>query len=97
MELIDRAQIKNFAKTVYDYMGQPTQVVEVFDIYRLPIIESRPKGKWVKGDDDFVKCSFCGSYQHIDIYEEYQYYGKFCVNCGADMRGKRGSYPQCKK
>ena len=86
MELIDRQEVVNLICDSKD-------LKELFDrVYdEIPIIESRPKGKWVGG-----KCSNCGD---IDILNPYAYVEqngemlqvlakKFCPNCGADMRGK---------
>ena len=86
MELISREEVLTFARTVYKTGGIPTQIVEVFDIKRLPTIESRPKGKWrtSRVHGGIVKCDFCGFDWGSNEGRKFNY----CPNCGADMRGE---------
>ena len=46
-----------------------------------PIVENRPKGKWIKGD--MFECDLC---HHKMIVGDGAY--NYCPNCGADMRGE---------
>lgn len=92
MELISREKVLAFARTVYTTGSIPTQIVEVFDIKRLPAIESRPKGEWVKykGEIYGLECSVCGNPAPLE--SEYGAYPcektNYCSNCGADMSGE---------
>lgn len=61
-------------------------------IDELPIIESRPKGKWIKesdykvmGDGYMWNCSECGNRVYVDSNGLFPNY---CEDCGADMRGE---------
>lgn len=42
---------------------------------------SRPQGKWVLNKDENPECPFC--------HRSFTYWGNFCSNCGADMRGDK--------
>lgn len=39
----------------------------------------RPHGEWLLNKDDNPECPFC--------HHCFSYWGNFCSNCGADMRG----------
>lgn len=44
----------------------------------------REKGTWIQNDNGTYSCSLCQSW----IPEEQYYYARFCLYCGADMRGE---------
>ena len=50
-----------------------------------PVIPTRPKGKWINGDE---KCPCCGKSKFedldADIWADWK--PRYCPNCGADMR-----------
>ena len=50
-------------------------------INELPSIHE--KGHWVQNDNGTWSCSNCQSW----IPNEQHYYARFCLHCGADMRG----------
>ena len=50
-----------------------------------PIIESRPKGKWIRGKIDDENVWYCSNCRHIDDY--YGPTANYCWYCGTDMRG----------
>lgn len=59
-------------------------------IEKLPIIESRPKGKWIEywfqeNVIAGVKCSNCNSVPMMNLKKKWN----FCPNCGADMRKEK--------
>lgn len=41
--------------------------------------DKRPKGEWILNKDENPECPFC--------HHSFTYWGNFCGNCGADMRG----------
>ena len=41
-------------------------------------------GKWIKNDNNTYSCSVCNSW----IPNEQYYYARYCLYCGADMRGE---------
>ena len=54
------------------------------DVCQMPSAE-RKKGKWIRNDNGTYSCSLCQSW----IPEEQYYYARFCLYCGADMRGEQ--------
>lgn len=44
----------------------------------------RKKGEWIRNDNGTYSCSVCQSW----IPEEQHYYARYCLYCGADMRGE---------
>jgi len=57
-------------------------------VNRMPTIEERKTGKWIRGDGEKLtgsqRCSIC----HKACYKGIDYFN-FCPYCGADMRGER--------
>ena len=52
----------------------------------MPTIEpERKKGKWIRNDNGTYSCSVCQSW----IPEEQYFYARYCLCCGADMRGEQ--------
>ena len=48
------------------------------------IRETEPReGEWIQNDNGTYSCSVCHSW----IPEEQHHYARFCLYCGADMRG----------
>lgn len=45
----------------------------------------RKKGRWIRNDNGTYSCSICQSW----IPEEQRCYARYCLYCGADMRGGR--------
>ena len=43
------------------------------------------KGKWIKNNNGTYTCSLCQSW----IPEEQYHYARYCLYCGADMRGEQ--------
>ena len=43
------------------------------------------KGKWIKNDNGTYTCSVCHSW----IPEEQYYYARYCLYCGAKMKGEQ--------
>ena len=41
-------------------------------------------GEWIKNDNGTYSCSLCQSW----IPKEQYYYARYCLHCGADMRGE---------
>ena len=48
-----------------------------------PVTPERKKGKWIRNDNGTYSCSVCQSW----IPEEQHYYARYCLYCGADMKG----------
>ena len=48
-----------------------------------PVQPERKKGEWIRNDNGTYSCSICQSW----IPEEQHYYARYCLYCGADMRG----------
>ena len=80
MELISREEVAR----VFKSNTIPYSMWKVIkEIAQLPIIESRPKGKWILVEDRgywWYKCSLCEGTSG--------YKTNYCHNCGADMRGE---------
>lgn len=56
-------------------------------INMLPSVQpERKMGHWVRNDNGTYSCSICQSW----IPEEQHYYARYCLYCGADMRGEQG-------
>lgn len=51
----------------------------------------RPHGEWIVCDYDLkLKCSICGetfNFDDVDELLDYKEYAKYCLVCGADMKG----------
>lgn len=43
------------------------------------------KGQWIRNDNGTYSCDKCHSW----IPEEQHYYARYCLYCGADMRGEQ--------
>jgi hypothetical protein len=41
----------------------------------------RPQGEWILNKDENPECPFC--------HHSFTYWGNYCPNCGADMRGEK--------
>ena len=55
------------------------------DVQLMPPAEpERKKGKWIRNDNGTYSCSVCNSW----IPEEQHFYARYCLYCGADMRGE---------
>ena len=71
--------------------GSAFRQQEIIDIINaMPVIESRPQGKWIKESDNKVmgdgflwNCSECGQNVYVDSVNVFP---NFCERCGADMR-----------
>lgn len=91
MELINREEVKAIIECT---TGYHKAIKDAFDrVMELPIIESRPKGKWIKesdykvmGDGYMWDCSECGNRVYVDSKGLFPNY---CEDCGADMRGDK--------
>lgn len=49
----------------------------------LPSAEQRKKGEWIRNDNGTYSCSVCQSW----IPEEQRHYARYCLYCGAEMKG----------
>lgn len=79
MELISREAVKQCFKDWHEQV--PLRLAGLIKgVAELPVIESRPKGKWIEDTGLYATCSNCKE----NLYQAIEY--KFCPNCGADMR-----------
>jgi predicted RNA-binding Zn-ribbon protein involved in translation (DUF1610 family) len=46
--------------------------------------EVKPEGEWIRNDNGTYSCSVCQSW----IPEEQHYYARYCLYCGARMKGE---------
>ena len=67
------------------YIDRPFRVDEILaQIDReLSIDIDRPHGKWIQNDNGTWSCNLCQSW----IPNEQHYYARFCLFCGAYMKG----------
>ena len=71
-----------------EYLSEDTREIEIISSSKaLEVIEALPsvqperkKGKWIKGNDGYIRCSECGCRASAIK-------ARFCHRCGADMRG----------
>ena len=101
MKLISRRKVLEYmADYHWNNRGVAMDWTEAIDdifneVEKMPIIESRPKGKWEEATMNFANnkyinaifgqgyyCSNCGMYMPNTKTN-------FCANCGADMRGEK--------
>lgn len=86
MELINREEVLGYLQCEVNFWKDKDEKVYnwadviKFEIEELPIIESRPKGKWIEDTGLYATCSNCKE----NLYQAIEY--KYCPNCGADMR-----------
>ena len=88
MELINREEVVNLICDSKD-------LKELFDrVYdEIPIIESRPKGKWIRhqaGIFDYHYCSICK--ERAEALQDgggCELLSNYCPHCGADMREEK--------
>lgn len=58
----------------------------IFNIKKLPSAQpERKKGEWIRNDNGTYSCSVCQSW----IPKEQHNYARYCLYCGADMRGEQ--------
>ena len=50
-----------------------------------PAQPERKTGEWIRNDNGTYSCSLCQSW----IPKEQRHYARYCLYCGADMRGKK--------
>ena len=69
-------------------MGQPPEPHYpswyAAQIEKLPSAGQERKGRWIRNDNGTYSCSVCQSW----IPEQQHYYARYCLYCGADMRGE---------
>ena len=83
--LIDAEALKKELTDAYFY-DETLEVSEIKQIIdNAPTVEERPQGEWIDidGDGSLWKCSKCGKIQCC--------HGKYCSDCGADMRTEKGT------
>lgn len=94
MELISRNEVLDYLKIEIGFWKHEDEKVHKavgiieFVIEELPIIESRPKGEWIKNEFGwYFHCSVCkeNNLLHTD---EANALSNYCPHCGADMRGE---------
>ena len=59
-----------------------SHVVDVLE--QLPSAQPERKGRWIRNDNGTYSCSVCQSW----IPEQQHCYARYCLYCGADMRGE---------
>ena len=81
-DLIDRQQAID---ACMKYNGYGTVWACIMgDIKLLPSAQpERKRGEWIRNDNGTYSCSVCQSW----IPEEQHCYARYCLYCGADMRG----------
>ena len=70
-------------ESAYSYDLNNGLILAMNAVADVPTIEERKKGKWIKNDNGTYSCSLCQSW----IPKEQYHYARFCLYCGADMRG----------
>jgi len=73
-------------KTVDGIKSSTVLKQTISDIKNMPpadVVEVK-HGEWVENDNDTYSCSLCQSW----IPKEQYYYARYCLHCGADMRGE---------
>ena len=96
-DLIRREDVMALAKDICvphkDGYVHKHRCVDALDVMELPSAEHKRKsGKWVKNKTESVLwyCSECDyGYYESTLIADTLY--NFCPNCGADMRGERGT------
>jgi len=64
--------------------GEPTEIDPLsYEVGYSHGQTERPKGEWIRNDNGTYSCSFCHSW----IPEKQHHYARFCLYCGADMKG----------
>ena len=70
-------------------MGEPTDAHYpswyAAQIEKLPSAGQERRGRWIRNDNGTCSCSVCQSW----IPEQQHYYARYCLYCGADMRGEQ--------
>lgn len=71
----------------YDVATRNQWEYDVECIKEVPSADVQPvmKGKWIRNDNGTYSCSVCQSW----IPEEQHCYARYCLYCGADMRGEQ--------
>ena len=57
-------------------------ILDIID--NMPPADEVKHGEWIENDNGTYSCSLCQSW----IPKEQYYYARYCLHCGADMRGK---------
>jgi hypothetical protein len=81
--------------TIYDeeheeHIVKTMTVEEMLDSYTnegcppIYLNPERKKGQWIRNDNGTYSCSVCQSW----IPEQQHCYARYCLYCGADMRGE---------
>lgn len=65
----------------HDYRKVVDAIMDVPTVEAVPVVH----GRWIENDNGTYSCSRCNSW----IPKEQRYYAKFCLYCGADMRGEQ--------
>ena len=75
MRAIDADALKEDLTRFYDNEVTARKLID-----EQPTIQPEPKrGKWIKGNDGYIRCSECGCRASAIK-------ARFCHRCGADMR-----------
>ena len=89
MKLIDAEQVGLTDMEIIMCDGNYKKALEMLidKIANAPTIEvpQRMRGEWIRNDNGTYSCSVCQSW----IPEEQHYYARYCLYCGADMRGRQ--------
>ena len=68
------------------YTNPLNVLTEVRDrLEALPSTGQERKGRWIRNDNGTYSCSVCQSW----IPEQQHHYARYCLYCGADMRGEK--------
>lgn len=72
------------------WMGKAIGETIKFHIEKQPAADvvERKRGEWVENDKGDTVCSECGEEGHFEVgwFGKLYHLGKFCHDCGADMR-----------
>jgi len=79
---IDSFPEDELAWDIFDGYIAPHYVRKILE--KLPSAEQRKKSEWIKNDNGTYSCSVCQSW----IPEEQHHYARYCLYCGAEMKGE---------
>ena len=84
-DLISKQDAIKVVNAVWEITGDKN-VAKVWDqIKDLPSAQpERQIGRWIRNDNGTYTCSVCHSW----IPEEQYYYARYCLYCGAKMKGE---------
>lgn len=72
-------------ETVADEYIETTLELRLLDKSLTVDVRENVRGEWIRNDNGTYSCSVCQSW----IPEEQHCYARYCLHCGADMRGDK--------